>query len=400
MMSTTVREPDDATPSDAIRSNERSFGRSSDDHTSTCAPHTVRHAYGEPSAFRTEPPWKLPGQPGAFADDVDPDDFIKWPEHISPEPDGVAYSRGYVPSVRRSGTKRWLMGGALMAVGIGGCIWSLDGYERALQVAAPEWLSTIGEAKRAIPSREPLAPYETALAHTAVPRLTVDTARVWRTDEPAPLSIGYADAGPDVSVVINGLAPGSTLWAGTPASANSWRLASTDIKRAVVTPPRGFAGVMNLIFELRLADDTVVDSKKLQLKWSDPISPAQAVAAVSVPAAPAPAAPVPAVSVPALSAASAERHLPAADVALLMKRGAELFANGNIGAARLMFQDAAEAGEPKAAFALAETYDPFVLEDLGAKGITPDVALAQRWYETAKILGSTAAPDRLARLKR
>jgi len=37
---------------------------------------------------------------------------------------------------------------------------------------------------------------------------------------------------------------------------------------------------------------------------------------------------------------------------------------------------------------------------MGAKGITPDVALAQRWYEKAKTLGATAAPESLARLTR
>jgi TPR repeat protein len=31
-------------------------------------------------------------------------------------------------------------------------------------------------------------------------------------------------------------------------------------------------------------------------------------------------------------------------------------------------------------------------------GITPDIALAQRWYEKAKELGSSAAPERIARL--
>jgi len=47
----------------------------------------------------------------------------------------------------------------------------------------------------------------------------------------------------------------------------------------------------------------------------------------------------------------------------------------------------------------ATDYDPVVLEKLGAKGgITPDIALAQRWYEKAKELGSPVAPERIARL--
>jgi TPR repeat protein len=73
-------------------------------------------------------------------------------------------------------------------------------------------------------------------------------------------------------------------------------------------------------------------------------------------------------------------------------------ANGNIGAARMMLKLAAEAGDAAAAFAFAQTYDPSVLEKLGAKGITPDVGLAQQWYEKARALGSTEIPGQLSGL--
>jgi TPR repeat protein len=100
------------------------------------------------------------------------------------------------------------------------------------------------------------------------------------------------------------------------------------------------------------------------------------------------------------SAEASQRHLDTFEITLLMKRGDELVAAGNIGAARSMFQLAAEAGEPTAALALAETYDPSVLKKLGAKGITPNVALAQHWYEKAKALDSTAPAGRLVGLTR
>jgi hypothetical protein len=103
---------------------------------------------------------------------------------------------------------------------------------------------------------------------------------------------------------------------------------------------------------------------------------------------------------PAASTAPSRAHLNASEIASLMKRGTEFVANGNIGAARSMFRLAAEAGDAAAAFALAETYDPSVLEKLGVKGITPDVALAQQWYEKARALGSTATPGQLLGLSR
>jgi hypothetical protein len=96
------------------------------------------------------------------------------------------------------------------------------------------------------------------------------------------------------------------------------------------------------------------------------------------------------------SAPATPKLLDAAGIAFMMKGGAEFIANGNIAAARMMFRPAAEAGDPAAAFALAETYDPLVLAKLGAKGgIAPDVALAQQWYAKANELGYSASAWRL-----
>ena len=85
----------------------------------------------------------------------------------------------------------------------------------------------------------------------------------------------------------------------------------------------------------------------------------------------------------------------------MVKNGTEYMAIGNIGAARMMLQPAAEAGDPVAAFALAETFDPLVLRKLNTQGgITANVGLAQTWYRKAKDLGSAVAPARLERLAR
>jgi hypothetical protein len=276
------------------------------------------------------------------------------------------------PPVRSFGARMWFIGGALIAGGVGGY---LGGY--AQRITAPERSSSVAEAEHAILATEPVTSPETPRARTSMPRLTVDAVRLLRADEPAPLTISYTDAGSNVSVVIDGLAPGSALGVGTPAAPNAWRLADTDLERAVIRPPRGFVGVMNLTLELRLADGMAVDRKSLQLEWSGESAPA-----------------------PTVSAEPSQRHLDASEITLLMKRGAELMANGDIVAARMMFQPAAEAGEATAAFALAETYDPLALEKLAATGIKSDIALAHQWYEKAKVLGSTAAPEPLVGVTR
>ena len=89
----------------------------------------------------------------------------------------------------------------------------------------------------------------------------------------------------------------------------------------------------------------------------------------------------------------------AAGIAVMMKNGADRMENGDIAGARLMFQRAAQTGDAGAAFALAETYDPLVLRELGRRiTIMSDIALAQSWYKKARDLGSTLAPERIARL--
>jgi len=179
----------------------------------------------------------------------------------------------------------------------------------------------------------------------------------------------------DVDVLINGLATGSVLSLGRPAGPNRWRLSAKELNSAMIMPPRGFVGVMDLILELRLANDTVVDRKGLLLEWSHNSTLATAM--------------------------FPPRQIERADIELMIKSGMEFMSNGNIGAARMMFQPAAEAGDAVAAFALAETYDPSVLKRLGAKGgITSDVTLANTWYEKAGALGSTLARERLERLAR
>ena len=74
--------------------------------------------------------------------------------------------------------------------------------------------------------------------------------------------------------------------------------------------------------------------------------------------------------------------------------------SGDIAAARVLLLRAAEARDPKAVLALAETFDPIILERVRAYGVFPDVPSARRWYEKAKEFGSEEAPTRLEMLAR
>jgi TPR repeat protein len=120
---------------------------------------------------------------------------------------------------------------------------------------------------------------------------------------------------------------------------------------------------MDLTVESRLADGTLADRTPLRFEWAGTAVADAKPKAHSVP------------------------QLDADDLAALLKRGDELMASGDLAAARLVLQRAADAGDARAAWTLAGTYDPVVLEKLRVHGLAPNVAKARSWYERAKQLG-------------
>jgi hypothetical protein len=83
----------------------------------------------------------------------------------------------------------------------------------------------------------------------------------------------------------------------------------------------------------------------------------------------------------------------------LMQKGEAHMAEGNVSAARLMFERAADVGLAQAAMALAGTFDADELARLSVRGgIQPDAKEARRWYERALQLGDADAEPRLRRL--
>ena len=79
----------------------------------------------------------------------------------------------------------------------------------------------------------------------------------------------------------------------------------------------------------------------------------------------------------------------------LVKRGQDLLAIGDISGGRLLLTRAAEAGDARASFALAGTYDSAVVATLGVVGAFPDAVKARSWYMKAAEQGSTEAARRL-----
>jgi TPR repeat protein len=83
------------------------------------------------------------------------------------------------------------------------------------------------------------------------------------------------------------------------------------------------------------------------------------------------------------------------DPSPLMARAMRLLGEGDIAAARLLFQHLADQGESEAAYELARTFDAQALNELGARGMGADRIRALNWYERASETGSSKAAERL-----
>jgi hypothetical protein len=101
---------------------------------------------------------------------------------------------------------------------------------------------------------------------------------------------------------------------------------------------------------------------------------------------------------PPISTVPAPRQLDAEEIPILLKRGKDLIAAGDLAAARLVLQRAADANDVEATLALAATYDPYVLRELKVYSFAADAGMARTWYEKARQLGSSAALRRLEML--
>jgi hypothetical protein len=258
----------------------------------------------------------------------------------------------------------------------------------------------------------------------SITRLVVQTAR-GPAGEPAPLGLTVRGPANGAVVHIKGLMPGMELSTGIAVGSDAWQIFATDLGDAWIAPPEGFVGSADLVAELRLSDDKIVDRQEIKIEWGPPISrePAlgqfereEIVAGPTIAREPTQPqsdqeeagpriSPEPTLRqydreepAPPISMVPATRQLDPEEIAVLLKRGKDLIAAGDLAAARLVLKRAADANDVEATLALAATYDPYVLRELKVYSFAADTGMARAWYEKAKQLGSALALRRLEML--
>jgi len=105
----------------------------------------------------------------------------------------------------------------------------------------------------------------------------------------------------------------------------------------------------------------------------------------------APAAQMPEAPTSVASAPPAGPLLSGPEIVALAARGDALFGKGDLAAARLLYERAADAGDGQAAVRLGETFDPVFLDHAHLSGVRGDSGTAMSWYRRARDLGAADA---------
>jgi hypothetical protein len=205
-------------------------------------------------------------------------------------------------------------------------------------------------------------------------------------------------------VRLRGLPASVSLTEGYAIAPGSWAVPLVGLPSLKVVVPAGVSGRTDVTIHLVGVDGTTLAETKTALV----VGPANMIAPGEPKAELPSSRSAPAVATPPAERLERRAQPRPADLPPEVKERAErLIANGdrhleqgNVGAARMFFQRAAEAGLAAGAIKMAATYDPAELDRLGVKvqGAIPDPSEARKWYERARVLGAPEADERLTRI--
>jgi hypothetical protein len=229
------------------------------------------------------------------------------------------------------------------------------------------------------------------------------------TETALAIRVGPPDAVPRNSLVqLRGLPPMAALSDGHSIAPGAWAVSIAALPDLKIMLPPGAAGRSEIVITLVTVDGLMLAETKATLiiaaarqlergqAQRDAGPPGATMLRAGVPVQPPalPAAAEPRGPVPDPSAAPQDRER----AQRMMRKGDEQLEEGNVSAARLLYERAAEAGLAQAAMALAATFDAAEFARLKLRGVEANPNEARRWYERARQLGAAGAEERLRRI--
>ena len=204
-----------------------------------------------------------------------------------------------------------------------------------------------------------------------------------------------AGRGP-VFLMFRGLPPEITLSAGF-RQGDAWAVSLRDVPDLIMSSPPGYQGSYTLTVTLHKGQNISPETRVIAVHLTPAAAQDRDTRTRSVQSTAAASKPSPD-SVAGFTAGTVER-LGAGEETTLLQNAAEMLTSGDIEAARLVYSELATHGSGKAAFLMAQTYDPQVLEEHFVVGMEPNSQLAREWYSRAAELGESEAKERLRTLQ-
>ena len=195
-----------------------------------------------------------------------------------------------------------------------------------------------------------------------------------------PVELGPASATAEVgALVVRGLPDSFSITGASAAGDGSWVLAPQELQTARIIVPEQAAGEVDVAISLFDFAAVEVGLMNLRLKIAARTVKAGASASTS-----------------GGGLQTSAQSLDPDRARGLLERGRQLLEIGDVAAARLLFERAAEGGVAEAALLAGETYDPVRLAMRGVVGLRGSAETAKGWYERALAQGVNDAHGPLA----
>lgn len=197
-----------------------------------------------------------------------------------------------------------------------------------------------------------------------------------------------------VFLMFRGLPPEITLSAGFRVR-DSWAVSLRDVPNLSMIAPPAYRGSYTLTVTLHKGKnnppDTLVLAVRLAPGAAQAAPPEQPPVAIPPPVTLATNDP----SAATTSIVASSERLGDEEETTLLAKAAEMLRSGDIEAARLVYSELVTHGSGKAAFLMAQSYDPQILAGRFVVGLQPDLEQAKQWYSRAAGLGDGDAKERL-----
>jgi hypothetical protein len=224
------------------------------------------------------------------------------------------------------------------------------------------------------------------------PHLILRPSSYYSVDGSVPLGIQVNGEAAGLVLEIGSLPTGMRISSGRPVG-DRWRILATDLGGAMIRPPPGFSGTVELAVELQFADETVVDRALFRLQWQrtptskpTPIETASNVARSDSSQAIATAARTDAEAI-------SQRHH--GQIEFLLGRSQEPLSEFDAGEAGVLLQPSANAATPRLAAVLGATNAAIMLSILQDRDVSAEVSLAGGLYEKPGVSNSRQTQKRL-----